>query len=520
MKTRSIAFRLITAVLAVELFSSLLVVFLSLGYERHIHFHTFDIMLRGRVDSVLGAVQDAEDAADNVMLDQRDLNLPADNIYEVYDERGRLLGRSPNWQGSGTGYPPKSIDGFSWKVVNGRHYRLLLKHGSRIVDPGEPGGGKLRQVAVLYGAPTEHVWHAIRSAVEFYAAGSILLLIVTGPLIAWLLHRGLLPLRQLAGLASQVSVDAWEFSPPASARTTPELASLTHALESVLQRLERSFMQQRAFVSDSAHELKTAVAVVKSSLQLLGLRQRSTREYQAGLERCLADSERLEDLVAKMLTLARVESGASPAGPPAVSDMLHCLRQTVGQLQTVAALRTVKILISTPATAEESLPMMGPGLSPSGEPPTSTGPLPTAGSSSGAVPETASISVPLAPDDCSLLVSNLLLNAIQHSPPDSQIELRLAVKAEPPAAEFEVEDHGEGIAPDVLPHVFERFYRGDPSRTRSTGGAGLGLAICKGVVERAGGTIQVASQQGKGTVVAVHLPLAHESAINTPPPSA
>ena len=175
------------------------------------------------------------------------------------------------------------------------------------MDPGEAGGGKLRPVTILYGAPTEHVWHAIRGAVEFYAAGSLLLLVVTGPLIAWLLHRGLLPLRQLAALASQVSVDAWEFDPPASARTTPELAPLTHAIESVLQRLERAFVQQRTFVSDAAHELKTAVAVVKSSLQLLGLKERTVAEYQAGLERCLGDSARLEELVAKMLTLARVE---------------------------------------------------------------------------------------------------------------------------------------------------------------------------------------------------------------------
>jgi signal transduction histidine kinase len=117
-------------------------------------------------------------------------------------------------------------------------------------------------------------------AVEFYAAGSILLLLVTGPLIAWLLHRGLLPLRQLAALAGEVSVDSWQFSPPASARLTPELAPLTRAIENVLSRLERSFMQQRTFVSDAAHELKTAVAVIKSSLQLLGMKQRKPQEYQ------------------------------------------------------------------------------------------------------------------------------------------------------------------------------------------------------------------------------------------------
>ncbi|MDE3188827.1 MAG: HAMP domain-containing histidine kinase [Acidobacteriota bacterium] len=463
-RSKSIAFRLISAVLLVELVSSLLVIFLSFGYERHMHFRAFDVMLHGRADSVLGAVQDAGDAADNVMLDQRDLHLPPEDIYEVYDAHGRLLGRSPNWQGSGGAATPQQ-DGFSRLIINQRHYGVLRLHGSRIVDPGEPGGGTLRQVTIVYGAPVEHVWHAIRGAVEFYAAGSLLLLVVTGPLIAWLLHRGLLPLRQLAALASNLTADAMQFDPPQSARTTPELAPLTHALESALQRLERAFVQQRTFVSDAAHELKTAVAVVKSSLQLLGLRERTAAEYHAGLERCLADSERLEDLVAKMLTLARVEDTAPLPGPLPACDIAACIQQTVTQLQTVADLRGVQTAFAPPPAA---------------------------------------VPVPLATDDCLLVVSNLLLNALQHSPRGSSVELRLTAQGN--AVELAVEDHGEGISPDALPHIFERFYRGDPSRARSTGGAGLGLAICKAVVERAGGAIALASEPGKGATVTVSLP--------------
>ena len=97
---RSIAMRLIVAVLAVELLSALVVVFLSLGYERHAHFTAFDIMLRGRADSVLVAVQDSEDAQANVILNEADLHLPPDDVYEVFDQGGRLLGRSSNWQGT------------------------------------------------------------------------------------------------------------------------------------------------------------------------------------------------------------------------------------------------------------------------------------------------------------------------------------------------------------------------------------------------------------------------------------
>jgi signal transduction histidine kinase len=484
-QTRSIAFRLIVAVLAVELLSSILVVVLSFGYERHIHFRAFDVMLHGRVDSILGAVQDAEDPGDHVMLNQADLHLPPDDIYEVWDGDGHLLGRSPNWQGSangqgaGPGVPTQPWGDISKLTINSQHYRVLRVQGSRTVDPGEPGGGKLRQVTVLYGSPTSRAWHAIRGAVEFYAAGSILLLVITGPLIAWLLHRGLLPLRQLAALASQVSVDAWRFSPPDSAHTTPELAPLTHALESVLQRLERSFLQQRAFVSDAAHELKTAVAVQKSSLQLLAMKRRSLQEYETGLETCLADSLRVEALVSDMLTLARAESAVPTQGPQLCADLAACIRQVVTQLEPFATLRNVKIVVVAPDAGE------------------------------------APILIPVAPEDCVRLLSNLLLNALQHSPPASAVELRLTLDSESgsPVVVLFIQDHGEGIASDALPHVFNRFFRSDPSRTRSTGGTGLGLAISKAIVQKAGGSIHIASQPdpnlpNQGTIVAVRIPIA------------
>ena len=463
---RSIAFRLIAAVLLVELASAAIVMLLAWGYERHSHFRSFYVMLRGRADSVLGAVQDAEDAGDNVMLDLADLHVPSEDVYEVWDGRGHLLGRSVNWQGS-AGMTVPQHNGISRFSLGDRDYRLLFMRGTRIVDPGEPGGGHLRFVTILYGAPTERVWRAIYGAVEFYAAGMLLLVLITGPLIAWVLHRGLEPLRQLAAMAGRVSAEQWEFTPPASARETSELAPLTNALESVLQRLEHSFNQQRTFVSDAAHEFKTAVAVVKSSLQLVGMRQRTPEEYQAGNERALADTERIEDLVGRMLTLARIESSpAIPTGSVS-TDINQCVCKTVADLETFAAVRQVDVAVCRL--------VKGPCM------------------------------VPLRSEDCALVVTNLLMNAIQHTAPRTQVEL--CVKTQNGSVEFTVQDHGEGIDPEALPHVFERFYRGDPSRARTTGGSGLGLAIVEAAVEKAGGAVTLSSELGKGTTATVRLPL-------------
>jgi signal transduction histidine kinase len=166
-----------------------------------------------------------------------------------------------------------------------------------------------------------------------------------------------------------------------------------------------------------------------------------------------------------MLTMARVESGVAPAHP-ASCDLNECICRAVTELETFAAIRQVDVAVCD----------IPPGIS----------------------------AVPLSEEDCNLVVTNLLMNALQHSPSQSRVDV--CVQAESGMIKFTVQDHGEGIDPAVLPHVFERFYRGDPSRSRETGGSGLGLAICKAIVEKAGGTITLSSHSGNGTTATVRLP--------------
>jgi signal transduction histidine kinase len=467
MRSHSIARRLIATVLLVELISAVCVTGMAWFYEQHSHFRSFDILLRGRADSLLGSVQDAEDPADNVMLSKSDVDVPSEDIYEVRDEKGRLLGRSPNWNGASQETLARGADGYFNLAVNGKPYRSLLLHGLRVVDPGDKSGGVPHHVTIVYGSPTRRVWKAVARAAQFYAAASLALLVVTGLVMAWLLNRSLAPLRALAAEAAGVSVNAWRFSAPEKARATKELAPLVDALETTLQRLEHSFFQQRRFVSDAAHELKTGVAVVKSSLQLLGIKQRSAAEYQAGLERCETDCGRMEEIVAKMLTLARVESADVSGGRNvAATNISEALRNTAEQFNSMAELRGVIVVLSV----QESL------------------------------------FVTLTLEECALLLTNLLLNALQHSGRGTRITISAEVTNH--TVEVLFEDQGDGISPEILPHIFERFYRGDPSRNRNTGGTGLGLSICKAIVDAAGGEIKIHSTPGVGTIVVLHLPAA------------
>jgi signal transduction histidine kinase len=463
MKAYSITHRLIATILLLELLAALSISGAALVYERHVRFRSFDVMLRGRADSLLGAVQDAEDAQDNVMLDGTEVNLPGEDIYEVQDAGGRILGHSANWTGPSTDLLTAKTGKMQRVSVRGKHYRALRIEGLRIVDPGDKGGGIPRRVTIFYGTPVDHVWGEIWEAVGFYAVTSLSLLAISGLLIFWLLNRGLAPLRELAAEASGVSVDSWNFVPPPRARMIKELAPLTVALETVLAGLEHSFLQQRRFVSDAAHELKTAVAVLKSSLQLLTLKQRTAIEYERGIERSQLDCQRMEETVAKMLTLARVEANSVPT--TVATDLAEVLRQVSQQFESMADLKRLQIRVLAEG------PMM----------------------------------VNIEAEQLQLLCGNLLLNSLQHSPAGSAI--RAVVQQGETQVELAIEDDGEGIAAQDLPHVFDRFYRGDPSRSRNTGGTGLGLAICKAIASRWQGSIDIASDLGVGTRVTVRLPV-------------
>jgi signal transduction histidine kinase len=196
------------------------------------------------------------------------------------------------------------------------------------------------------------------------------------------------------------------------------------------------------------------------------MKPRTLDEYQLGLEKCHTDCARMEEIVAKMLTLARLESEPSSNFDSSLiqTDLSHCVQQVSEQLESMAQVHHLRIIVS----------------------------------------RAASVLVDIDAEQCRLLCSNLLMNAVQHSPEGSQIHA--VVERHGDIVELRIEDHGDGIEPDALPHIFDRFYRGDPSRSRKTGGTGLGLAICKAIVSRAHGDISLTSQPGVGTIAVVHLP--------------
>ncbi|HEX4342782.1 MAG TPA: ATP-binding protein, partial [Verrucomicrobiae bacterium] len=235
-------------------------------------------------------------------------------------------------------------------------------------------------------------------------------------------------------------------------------------LNSTFARLETSFAQQQQFTSDAAHELRTPVSVILTQTQTALNRERSSVEYRETIEACQRSAQRMRRLIVSLLELARLDAGQEQMKRMKF-DLAATVRDNVELTQPLADERGIKIL-------------------------TELAPVECLGDS----------------ERLGQVITNLLTNAIQYNRIGGQ--LKLALKKENELAVLTVSDTGIGISPENLSHVFERFYRGDKSRSGSNGHAGLGLAICKAVVEAHGGTIEVSSEPEQGTTFTVRLPAA------------
>jgi signal transduction histidine kinase len=467
MKTNSLVRRATFAVLGIELICALGMASFALWHERDTRLRALDAMLKGRSDSLIGAVQDAEDPQDNVKVDPEEFAPAQGEEFAVYNSDGRVVGSS---QGDLSAVALGSRDELRNTIVHGRRYRVLQREALRIIDRQESTGQGLRRpVTVVYAIRSDRVWHQVLEATRFYLLLTFASVCLTALMLVFLAQRLLHPLNELALAASSIEPAKLHFSPPASALQTNELRPLANAISQMTTRLRQAIEAERRFIHDASHELKTAVAVVRSSIQVLGMRNRREEEYRKGLDRILEDNDRVEELVARMLILARFEKmGTEMDG---LADLGNEAAIAVMNLASYAEWRGVTLTFA----------------------------------------DDAEIKVLMAPEAIQTLVSNLVMNAVQHSNRGS--EVRVTVRAEgivPGKALLEVQDFGTGIAPQNLSRVFDRFFREDPSRSRETGGAGLGLSICKSIIENAGGRIEIRSEQGKGTIVTAVLDMAEE----------
>jgi signal transduction histidine kinase len=292
------------------------------------------------------------------------------------------------------------------------------------------------------------------------------ILLVSLSATAWVVQKGLRPLMDLAHRASRIDESNWALEQGGAAPEAKELAPLSIALTRLVERLRIAFVRERRFSADAAHEMKTAIAIVKSTLQLTLERPEGAAEYRRGIERALEDTERMQGLAIGMLELAKIEGLATPGqAVEPVSDVLEAVRDVERKVGPLLATRKMTLRVHSAMS---------------------------------------SISAGVSSEDLDTILKNLIENAIHYSENGSSVDVE--IEACDGSCWLKVRDTGCGISADALPHIFERFYRGDESRSRDCGGAGLGLAIINAIVHRAGGSVTVESSPGKGSTFTVRLP--------------
>lgn len=479
MKTRqhSIRRRLIATVVLSQLLLALGLVLAGVFYTQRRLLAALDAGIQSRAMSVAALVRYTEDASGNVYFDNtlmpRSLDPSHPDLFAVWTERSGLLTRSANWPAGLAISPDERHRHEHWYFVwNGVPYRVLRSTHVPVLDREEGKAFQPQTLTIVYAAPLVSLRQQVWAAGFFIALASLLLLGITVLLALWGIRRGLLPLQILAEQAAAVSARTWDFHVPEEIMQSAELRPLFDSMVVMLARLREAFLLQKDFVANAAHELKTPVAVVKSTLQSVLQRPRTAEEYRAGLERSLEDLDRLEQLLQRMLRLARAEQwGASSRRNWKPVDILTTCQQAADQIRALAEAKQVEIRIAS----------HGPRIVP--------------------------LIVNADPDDLQLVWTNLLENAVRYSPEGETVEIGVAAQ-DGTSVLVTVADHGAGIPEHDLGRIFLRFARGDPSRTRTTGGFGLGLAISKAIVEAYGGTIRAENAPERGARLTVQLPLA------------
>jgi signal transduction histidine kinase len=383
-----------------------------------------------------------------------------ENVYaQAWDRQGRL--QSTNLEGFNRSFDAMGLQSpqpvWSSIYINDVHLRVL-SIPLVITD---------RSIGTLQLATSLDLVDAtLNVLVTVLLVGSVISMGVAG-LVGWLTtRRALAPLEAVTQTALQIT-RADDLSRRISYQGPPddEVGQLIHAFNQTLHRLENLFNTQRRFLADVGHELRTPLTVIKGNVDLMRRMEVYDEESMVGIE---AEVDRLTRMVGDLLLLAQAESGKLPLD-------IHIVELDTLVLE---ALNQMAVL------AKDKLQLR--------------------------LGDIDQVLVCGDRDRLKQVLVNLIVNAINYTPSGGVVTISLG-KANN-QAQLIVHDTGPGIPGEDLPHVFERFYRGEKSRTRSREGKGfgLGLSIAYWIVRNHGGRIEVDSKKGQGSTFCVWLPLAED----------
>ena len=451
----------------------LLLIIFSLGIYfsmQHLLYRTLDRDLRIVAYSVSQSYDPEKDNFDVLAIDTERVNPYLEYFLIVYDELGNPLYRSPIARQLKLGIPLTAHDDQLGKVVEIKLHKpvrwLHRDHksditfrgiNSKIYYQGEHVGWVT--VALPIGQTRDSMRHLLN--IILICVGMALVFISASGYL--LTRKALLPVQIITTKARQISETNLN-QRIEGITTRDELGALADTLNDLLQRLQRAFESQRDFMEDAAHELKTPLSVLRAHWESELNNPALSIEMKEKLARDIETITRLTHLLNNLLLLSQTEDVRSNF----VFEQLaldEVLESIVADARMLAEMKEQNLYL------ENILP------------------------------------VKIHGDRTRIyqLFFNIIDNAIKYTQPGG--EIRISAREEDSQVVVEIRDNGPGIPRQHLPRIFDRFYRIQKDRARQTGGSGLGLAICKLIAESHHGTIEVESEEGKGTVFRIRLPL-------------
>ncbi len=390
-----------------------------------------------------------------LILPPREFSLS--NVYvQVWDASGTLLVSSPNLQNMTEPLAPGMlsvpVSGYADNQIRGLHLRVV----TRPIWIGSDYAGQLE-----VGTPLSVVDRALNILILVLAIGGVSAVLLSVLLGNWIARSALRPIDAVTTTALQITLaDDLSRRIPLEVPAGSEVGKLIQAFNETLARLEKLFSAQSRFLADVSHELRTPLTSIRGNVELI----RRMGPDAESLDAVQSEVDRMIRLVGDLLLLSRAEAGTLPLSKAPVEVdtlLLEVLQQAVGLAQG-----KVEVCI-------------------------------------GNLEQTVVIG---DRDRLKQLLLNLVVNALQYTQPGGRVVLSLRVVDD--WVHITISDNGPGIPPEELPHIFDRFYRVEKSRSRSAlGGSGLGLSIAQWIAQSHDGRIEVASEPGKGTTFSVWLPL-------------
>jgi heavy metal sensor kinase len=373
-------------------------------------------------------------------------------MIRVLDEAGGILGGAGAYRRPTAAAQPKQ--GYATVTEPGAGQRWRVYSEAVTLPDGQPGwlqaGRSLAGTEAALARLRRQLLLGLPIMLVFAAVGGL-----------FLAGRALSPIDRMATAAEQITGS--DLSGRMGPQGSEELGRLAGAFDRMLERLDKAFQRERRFVADVSHELRTPLTALRGRIEVTLTRPRSRPEYEETLESLATEVARLTRLSEDLLLLARFDRGAQVMRPEPV-DLSALLASVAGQLRPLAEARG-QVLVEDVA----------PGLAQQAD-----------------------------PDQLIRLFFNLVDNASKFTADGGRITLTARQGRD--SITVAVSDDGAGIGPEHLDGIFDRFYRAEQSRARSTGGHGLGLAIAQEIAHAHGGSVAVSSVPGQGSTFTVTLP--------------